>query len=79
MTILEIFTFKDSIKTLKNNLSEHNQHFNTGLHSDYTHNHERKSLHLHLWAAFDLKGKVGLVQTACYEGVSAKERFPHTV
>lgn len=46
MTILEIFTFKDSIKTLKSNLSEHNQHFNTGLHSDETHNHEHKSHHL---------------------------------
>lgn len=52
MTILEILTFKDFIKTLKNNLSEHNQHLNTGLHSDYTHHHEHKSFHLHQWAAF---------------------------
>lgn len=62
MTILETLTFKDSMETLKNNLSEHNRHFNTGLHSDYTHSH--KSLHLHLWAACDWKGKVGLVHRA---------------
>lgn len=69
MTILEILTFKDSIKTLKNNLSEHNQHLNTGLHSDYTHHHDHKSFHLHLWAAFfDLSGKVGFVNRTCCQG-----------
>lgn len=69
MTILEILTLKDSIKTLKNNLSEHNQHLNTGLHSDYTHHHDHKSFHLHLWAAFfDLSGKVGFVNRTCSQG-----------